>query len=194
VYFIEKPMMNKIDAQRFDAVRPKYEDGNYIQALQELRNLAISIIDPWDKAELLYNEILFLVAMDKIVEARHRVVALNRAITSLVDQPSDGFEYDMQTSLPVMARHAELRVTTKEEKPTEALRLLEDLVSRYPKQLSITEFKTVSQEIETLRGVLLGDLGRWDEARHFLEGASPPEIWKATHYYYLGQCYCELKI
>jgi tetratricopeptide (TPR) repeat protein len=186
-------MMNEIDAQRFNDVRSKYEDGNYSQALEELRELASEIIDPWDKAELLYNEIIFLVVMRKIPEARQRVSDLNRAIASLIEVTSDGYEYDLPISLPVMARQAELRVTAAEGKTLEALRILDDLVSRYPKQLSIPEFQTVSQEIKTLRGILLADAGRWEEAGPFLEDAVPPDCWRGTHTYYLGQYYYELK-
>ncbi len=186
-------MLNKNDAQRFNEVRTKYDAGNYAQALQGLRGLASGIVNPWDKAELLYNEIIFLVAMGEIPEARQRVADLNNAVASLTEFSADGNEYDMRISLPVMAQHAELRVTTAEEKTIEALRLLEDLVSRYPKQLSLPEFRTVSQEVKTLRGILLADASRWEEARPFLEDANPPENWKRTHSYYLGQCYYELK-
>ncbi len=184
--------MNENYAQLFNEVHIKYEEGNYSQALQGLRELASEITDPWDKAELLYNEVIFLVVMQKIPEARQRVVGLNKAVASLVELPSDGYEYDFRTSLPVMALHAELRVATEEGKTLEALQLSDDLVSRYPKQLSIPEFRTVSIEVKILRGMLLGDAGRWEEAKTFLESASPPQSWKGTHTFYLGQCYYEL--
>ena len=91
-----------------------------------------------------------------------------------------------------MARHAALRVTIKEGKTQEALKLLEDMVNRYPNQLSLPEFHTVLAEVKTLHGILLADSEMWKEARPFLEKASPPEGWRNLHRYYLGQCYYEL--
>jgi tetratricopeptide (TPR) repeat protein len=185
-------MMNEVDARRFNDVYSRFDAGDYAQALHGLRELAAGINDPWDKAELLYHEAIFLLEMGKVPEARQRVVGLDKALASLVKSPSDGDEFDVGTSLPVMARHADLKVTIKEGKTQEALRILEDLLTRYPKQLSLPQFQTMSEEVKTLRGLLLGDLGRWEEARPFLEEASPPEVWKSFHRYYLGQSYYEL--
>src|SRR5258707_12457865 len=83
--------MNDCEIQRFKDMRNEYDSGNYSQALQDLRELASEISDPWDKAELLYNEVIFLVVMGKILEARRRVVDLNKAVASLIRLPSDGY-------------------------------------------------------------------------------------------------------
>jgi tetratricopeptide (TPR) repeat protein len=185
-------MMNELDNQRFNEAYSHFENGKYAQALQGIRDLASGISDPWEKAELLYHEVIFLLEMHKISEARQGVLALNKTIAALIQSPTDGNEFDLRISLPVMARHAEIRVTSEEGREPEALQLIEDFVSRYPKQLSMPEFRTMSDEITTLRGFLLGNSGRWAEAMPFLEQVPPPEAWRSYHSYYLGRCYCEL--
>ena len=184
--------MNEIDTRRFNEVYELFEARDYLQALDKLRDLARRIDNPWDKTELLYHEILFLIEMGNVPEARQRLEDLKRAVASLVKSSSDGQKADLRISLPVLARHAEIRITSEERNEPEALRLIEDLVSRYPKQLSLPEFRNISEEITTLRGFFLANAERWVEARPILEEASPPEDWKSYHRYYLGQCYCEL--
>lgn len=39
---------------------------------------------------------------------------------------------------------------------------------------------------------MLGDAGRWTEARPLLESAVPPDAWKSVVSYYLGHCYYTL--
>src|SRR5260221_572436 len=107
---------------------------------------------------------MILVEMHNIPDARQRLEDLKKAVASLTEVPPDGYEFDVQVSIPVMARHADLMVTIKEGKTLEALRLLEDLVSRYPKQLSIPEFRNAFQEVTTWHGMLLAEAGRWEEA------------------------------
>src|SRR5712692_11726277 len=192
--------MNAMDVQRFKEVYSRYTSGNYPQALQGFRELANESTDPWDIAELHCHEVVCLAEMNEIPEARQRIEHLKKEVASLITSPSDGYEYNWQTSLPAMVRYAEIRVVMGEEKTDEALRLLNELVSRYPRQLSIPEFRTLSQELGMLRGILLGDLGRWGEAQAFLESAQgflestpSPDNWKDIHSYYVGRCYNELK-
>jgi len=185
--------MNPADARRFHDASKKYKDGNYLQALKELRELAKHVRDPLEKAEVHSHEVICLVELDEITAARQRVDELNRNVRSLVSQPVDGYEYDLKISLPVEVRYLEVRVAFAERKAHEALRLLDELVSRYPQQLSIAEFREICHQLGTLRGFILGELGRWEEAEPQLESASPPEKWKAPHAYYLGLCYYELR-
>lgn len=187
------PIMNPTNARRFDGAYKKYEDGNCSQALQELRELAKDLSNPWEKAEVDAHEVIFLVEMDEITAARQRVEELNKTVGSLISKPVDGYEYDLEISLPVMARYLEIRVAAAERRAHEALSLLDELVSRYPKQLSIPEFRDISHQLRSLRGFLLGDLGRWEEAEPQLESASPPDKWRSTYCYYLGRCEFELK-
>jgi tetratricopeptide (TPR) repeat protein len=185
--------MNPADTQRFDDAYKKYEVGNYSQALQDLRELAKDISNPWEKAEVHAHEVIFLLELDEITAARLRVDELNKMVRSLISEPVDGYEYDLEISLPVMARYLEIRVAAAEGRAYEALRQLDELVPRYPQQLSIPEFRDISRQLRTLRGFLLGDLGKWKDAEPLLESASPPDKWRSTHCYYLGRCEFELK-
>jgi len=185
--------MTENDVQVFEEVCRKFDANDHLQALQELRDLASRIADPWERAELNYHEIMFLVGIHSVPEARQRLEDLKRVLASLIKSPSDGYEIGSQFSLPVMARNAEVRVTIEEGKEPEALRLIEDFVSRYPKQLSLPDFRPIVEEIATLRGVLLANAGRWADARPFLEQTSPPKAWKAQHCYYLGRCCYEFR-
>ena len=184
--------MNATDAHRFREATRKYQGDNFSEALQELRELSNRMTDPWDKAEIEAHEVFVLVEMD-VPAARLCVDELNRAVSLLIKSPSDGYEYDLEVSLPVFARYAEVRVTYAEGKKCEALRLLDELVSSYPKQLSIKEFREISQQVHVLRGFLLADLERWNEAEACLNSASPPEKWRSAYWYYLGRCEFELK-
>lgn len=185
-------MMSQFNARRFDEAVSKYEGEKYSEAFEQFHALVLDLSDPWDKAEVLYHEVITLVVLTRISEARQRINELRRMVVELVKQPSDGSDYDLQMSLPVMVRHAEIRVLVEEGNSPEALTLLDDLRSHYPKQLCIPQFRTVSTELDALRGMLLGDVGRWTEAKALLESALPPKCWQGVHTYYLGQCYYEL--
>jgi len=149
--------------------------------------------NPWHKAEIQTHEVIVLVDMDEIPAARLCVEELKKAVGVLIASPSDGYEYDLEVSLPLEVRYLEIRVAHAEGKTSEALRMLEELVSRYPKQLSIAVFREISQQLHVLHGFLLGDLEQWEQAETCLESTSPPEKWRSAHSYYLGHCKFELK-
>ncbi|HEX3378001.1 MAG TPA: hypothetical protein VHS29_14120 [Candidatus Acidoferrales bacterium] len=182
-------MLNETDNQRFNHAYSKFEAGEDSQALQELRDLAKGIVEPMDKAALHYHETLFLEDMGRIAEARLTLEELKRVLAAIVESPTDSEEFNVRTTLSAMVQHAELRVTIAEGKEVDAHALLEDLVSRYPKQLRTAECLTIFNEVTTLRGLLLADVGQWAEARPLLEQANPPDGAKSQILYYLGHCY-----
>jgi tetratricopeptide (TPR) repeat protein len=181
--------MNEPETQRFNEACRKFEAGNRAEALQELRSLARSLGDPLDKAALLYHEVLFLVDMQEIAEARQRLESLKSMLASLGEPPRDGYQDELPRNLAVMLGYTEMKVLLAEQNETKALQTLEELFARYPKQLSIPGFRQIHDELVTYRGFFLADAGRWTEARPFLENASPPEAWKNVLCYYLGHCY-----
>src|SRR4029077_15502977 len=67
--------------------------------------------------------------------------------------------------------------------------VLQDLGSRYKKQLSLKKFSEIRGEILTRFGMLLGNDNRWLEAGPILEQASPPKSLQPVLSYYLGQYY-----
>lgn len=175
-----------------DEIWRTFAAGNESQALQDLHDLASRVDDPWDKGWLKYQEIRLLVEMHHASEARTCLENLNRMLASILSQSSGEYDPDIEIA-PMIVRHAEIRVTLEEGKEGQALKLIEDFVLRYQKQLSLPEFKTLADEATTLRGFLLGSAGRWKEARAFLETVPPPEAWRAQYCHYLGRCYYEDK-
>jgi tetratricopeptide (TPR) repeat protein len=185
--------MNQTESKRLADIYQKFEAGDFFDALQELRELSTKLDDPWEKAALRCYEALFLAEMGRVPEARQRLEEFKKSLTLLGESPSDGYQDDGPHNLAAMVRYTEFKVLLAERKQPEALQLLEDLVSGYPKLLSTPGFAAISAEVQTLRGFLLADAGRWKEARAFLENASPPEVWRSVHCYYLGHCYYEFK-
>ena len=185
--------MNDAQKRFLDDAYRKFEAGNRIEALKELRDLSQSLDDPWDRAELLYHETLWLEKLDAVKEARERLEDLRRALHSLTEAPADQFEIDIPVSLTVMAGYAEITVLLAEKNESEALRSVERLLSKYPKQLSNPDFRELFDEINAHHGFLLADAGRWIEARPILEAASYPREWKNVMCFYLGHCYYEFR-
>jgi tetratricopeptide (TPR) repeat protein len=181
--------MNDSDRQYFNHLYEKLEAGPDGEGLQELRDFARRLDDPWEKAELIYHEVLFLLDLDNTWEARRRLKDLQKALSKLGESPADAYELDVSISLPVMARYAEARVAFAEGNERETLQFIKDLEARYPKQLSMPDFSTIRDVVGTLKGILLADAGQWAEARTILEDATPPEAWKGIHLAYLGRCY-----
>jgi tetratricopeptide (TPR) repeat protein len=181
--------MNDPETQRFNDAYRKFEAGNRTEALLELRSLAPGLVDPWDKAVLLYHEVLFLVDMHEIPEARQRLEGLKLLLASLGKPSVDGYQDELPRNLAVMFGYTEFKVLLAEKNQTKALQTLEELLSRYPKRLSTPGFHEILDELGTYRGFLMADADRWVEARPFLENASPPESWKSVLCYYLGHCY-----
>jgi tetratricopeptide (TPR) repeat protein len=184
--------MNDNDRKHFNRLYERLEAHAEAQTLQEFADFAKALEDPWDQAELIYHQVLFLLDMDNPTEARQRIEDLKRSVSALTEPPADSYEVDVTTSLPVMSRYAEARVAFHEGKQ-ETLQLVLDLESTYPKQLSTAEFATIRDVLQTMRGHLLAGSGKWLEARPVLEGAYPPEAWKGVHCCYLGQCYFEVR-
>ena len=88
--------------------------------------------------------------------------------------------------LAVISRFAEARLLIKEKNEPSALTVLEDLMSRYPRQLSQRKFDELRHEAEMHAGMLLANADRWLEAGVFLERAVPPKHYKPIWSYYLG--------
>jgi tetratricopeptide (TPR) repeat protein len=55
----------------------------------------------------------------------------------------------------------------------------------------LPNFREISNEVQVLRGVLLADSGRWEEARSFLESATAPSGWGGFLNFYRGRSYYE---
>jgi tetratricopeptide (TPR) repeat protein len=107
--------------------------------------------------------------------------------------PPDNGRSDLDASLGLMALFAEGSVLIAEGDKTEALLVLQNLVSRYKRQLSLKKFSQIRGEILTCFGMLLADENRWLEAGPLLEQASPPRSLQPVLSYHLGQYYYTIR-
>lgn len=184
-------MMNQAGALRLTEAYQQFEAGECVKAVKGLREIADRIDDPWTKAELLYHQVVFLAQMHDAVHARSCFDELKRAVDLLLPEAVlDTSDDTPSANLAVMVRYAELKTLLAERNQVQALEALEDLVSRYPAQLSGPAFEILA-DIDLHHGFLLADAGRWREAKPFLEKARPPEAWKSYVCYYLGHCHYE---
>jgi tetratricopeptide (TPR) repeat protein len=103
--------------------------------------------------------------------------------------PQDTAQDDLPAGLAVTLHFAEAKLLIKEGNENQALVILEDLMSRYPRQLSLPEFRELGGEADLYRGMLLANADRWLEAGEFLKQARPPKAYRAVWSYYLGQYY-----
>jgi tetratricopeptide (TPR) repeat protein len=185
--------MNETETRQFQLLYQDFESGHRVEALRDLRDLARTIAEPWDKAELLYHEALFLLEMGEVRQSRLRLEDFEKALSLLIELQPDNYRSDRAISLTVMALYAEVKILFAEERDAQALQVLENLLSRYPKHLSLPLCREIFNDIEVYRGLILANLGRWKEAKYFLENSSPPKSWEAVFTFYLGRCYYELK-
>jgi tetratricopeptide (TPR) repeat protein len=187
-----RPNHDQIQAERFNEACSRFQAGEKAEALTQIRELAQEINDPLDISVVLYYETLFLLEMNELHEARQRLEQFQSLLAPL-GPPPDNYEDDLATNLAVMVRYAKLRVLFAEGRDSEALQTLEDLISRYPKQLSTRRFHETSEVINACHGTLLANAGRWKEAKPFLERAHAPESWSNVLAFYRGQCYAEFR-
>jgi tetratricopeptide (TPR) repeat protein len=185
--------MNPAESQRLQKAFRKFHAGACTEALREVREMAEKLDDRWDQALLCYHETLFLAEMDRAADARKQLTELKPLLGRAYYAPPSSLSTDPSLAWAVMARYAEMKVLIAERNPARTLRAIEDLETRYSKQLCAPVFDEIREEIEIHHGMLLADSDRWAEARPLLEKARPPESWKALLAFYLGQCYYQFR-
>jgi len=181
--------MNEADAQRFEAISNRFAVGDRIGALEELRNLIQRASDPLDRAGLLYHEVLCLLEERDTVRAEASLKELTAIVEPNFDSESDVDQINLKVSLAVMTRYADAKVLIAKGDENRALAVLKEVVSRYPKQLSTSNFREVKAETYVRLGILLANANRWLEAGEYLKNTTPLDSLKPVYYYYLGQFY-----
>jgi hypothetical protein len=68
--------------KRLNEIYHKFGLGRREEALQELRQFSKTLYDPWDKAEFLYHETLWLLEMPDISSAREKLLQLKHVYCS----------------------------------------------------------------------------------------------------------------
>jgi tetratricopeptide (TPR) repeat protein len=193
-----KSTMTKAEVRRCEELLARHAAGECADALKGLHTLVEAVSGPLDKAGLLYHEVLWLLELGDVPAARSRFEEMKNKLGAggIGSLPPDNGRFDLNASLGFMALFAEASVLIAEGDSTKALLVLQDLVSRYRKQLSLKKFGEIRGEILTRFGMLLGNDNRWPEAGPLLEQASPPQSLQPVLSYYLGQYYytiCDYK-
>jgi tetratricopeptide (TPR) repeat protein len=163
--------------------------GKINDALQELQSLIDQTSNCVDKAGLLYYKIFWLLDIEAVPQAREAFMEMQREAAKIGPPPKDAGQMDLGASLSVMLRFAEAKLLMKERNDAAALDVLENLMSQYPKQLSLRKLRDLRGEIEMHRGIILANADRWLEAGVYLERAIPPPAVRPLFSYYMGQ-YC----
>ncbi len=171
----------------FEQACDMWNAGEQIEAVRILRDVATTLIDPEDKAGLLFHEIIWWVGLRDPRQARAQLDALKAIVSSIATCPNDLDQLAPAVTLTVMARFAEARVLMYEDRGVEALRIFEDLESQYPKQISLPAFDDIRSQIAILRGIILAGADKRAEARRFLENSPTPPGWEGIVSYELGR-------
>src|SRR5712664_3240202 len=165
------------------------DEGRFKEAITEFTRLAEDTPDPIDKAGILLNAATTLRALGECDLARSKLDAVRELVP-----PSQGacsnIESDSRSVfLTISVEIEEADICRVEGNKKEALAKLDDLMSRCCHKLQEPDFRGSYENIQTLRGFLLVDLGRWNEALPILEEAQSFEEPKALIDFYLGYCY-----
>lgn len=185
--------MDERESQLFEEACHKRDAGRDADALQDLRALIRSVTDPADRAGLLYHEVLWLIDLEDASMAKERVEELKRLVATIAASSPDSSQIEASISLKVMSLFADAKVLLAENQEAKALPVLDALVSNYPKQLALPNFREILAEAQVDRGFILADQEKWGEARAALESVAPLEEQKSLTAYYLGHCYYMLK-
>ena len=183
--------MTPIQRQAFeDAIELCYS-GKPADAIQSLHKLAGSVALPADKVGIGYHEVLWLVELKKIPEARRRFSEIQSQLLS-IDRVVDLEDRQLLTTLTVMLSFVEAKLLIEEGDKVSSLKILDRLSTNAVSTPSTAAFERMRNEVQTLRGFLLVDSRRYGEALPILESASPPPNWEALVSHYRARCYYEL--
>jgi tetratricopeptide (TPR) repeat protein len=166
---------------RFERAVSLLDEGRAAEAAREFHALAMDTTDPIDRAMTLLNESGALCRSGDTVLARERWMEAS----SLVPEDSE-----FRPSIEV----DEDSILTAEDRREEAFKVLARIATKYASRLANSERRDLYERIQINLGSHLVYLGRFSEARPFLEEAlSFDESMKdATFYYDLGLMYYQL--
>lgn len=198
--------MNRADERQVKKAIAVGRAGKLDEALRILDDLIGKATDHSIKFGLLYYQMLWLLDAKTVSRAREKFnemqvqmalvdgEALSKSpVASALTSPEDTDQNDLAAYLAVIARFAEAKLLMTEQNEALALNVLEDLMERYPKQLSMRKFRELREETEMHRGILLARAERWLEAGVFLERAIPPKHFRPRFCYCLGQYYYTIR-
>jgi len=182
-------MLSQAETQQFEKAYREYESGDRHKAVQELRSLIETSLDPTDQMGLLYHEVLWLMELSAISNARDRLNEFRKLLESFADAPIDQDYLTPQATRTVMACFVEAKLLLAEGNRAEAVASLDDIVSRFPKQLM--NFPEIHDHVQLTRGYFSGEPGQWKKAITILESLSPAAEETSFVSYSLGHSWDE---
>jgi tetratricopeptide (TPR) repeat protein len=170
-----------MDTERLEKAVAMRESGRVKEALREFVSLTESATDPEEKASVLLNEARCYRLLGRLPEARERL-ALARSIMP----KTEGLLY-LEEEDAILHWHEGDRAT--------ALKILDGLHAEYGRYLVPGGHEGLYTRIQSSRGMLLAELGRYSEAAPLLERSlesNSSEIDKDGVLHDLGLSYTQL--
>ena len=136
--------------RRRDAALAKRRAGDYSAALEEFQDLEALSEDPTDIATLRFFQTTILTDMGRIDDALDRLSKVDKTILGPIDQ----IDYEFESA---RLKRAEGRVAEALERTEKALKATTAIDKRY-------DVRGLASNLRTLKGVLLSESGRCDDA------------------------------
>ena len=178
--------MTEREERILEELQAKFVAGDRVHALEGVRELLQNAKSPMDRIEFLWAETMCLALMGRLADARQNLDDLKAFAEPILKRPPDMSAPTPQTRLAVMCRYAEMKVAEQEGDEKEALRVAQELLASYPKQLAAQE---ILEEVSVRRAFYLANAGRWAEAKPLLEHERWSDEWRGYVLYCLGQCF-----
>lgn len=152
---MDRHTSDAMDASRFQHAIALLESGQAEECLRELEALERVAPGMEEKAVLLLNESRCLLFLGRLAEARQRIDDANRIAP--------------QTQGLLYLHFWDAVLHWQEGKRDVSLRILDRLYEDYRELLLTPEHRELYEQVQSTRGILLGELARYKEARPVLE-------------------------
>jgi tetratricopeptide (TPR) repeat protein len=160
--------------KRLDAAFDKRRAGDPSTALDEFENLEKLSTHPQDIAALRLFQVMCLTDLGRIEEAGQKIRLVNEKRLDTVDRVDYESEY-------AQIKRAEGMTDEALERVERAIHISETVEDK-------RRVEVARKSLQALRGVLLAESGRCDEAVPILEDVSPDDPWWADARLLLGDC------
>ena len=174
-------LLTDFDTERLNHAVELRDAGKVEEALGEITALAQSTPDPEAKATLLLNEARCYRLLGRLPEAKEHLALARRVMPK-----TEGLLYLLEEDA-ILHWHEGDRAT--------ALKILDGLHAQYGRYLIPGGHEELSMRVESSRGMLLAELGRYSEAAPLLEHSfesNSPGIDKEAVLHDLGLSYLQL--
>jgi tetratricopeptide (TPR) repeat protein len=180
--------------QKLEHAYQLMQEGNYEEAVEQFSKVAEVTEDSIDRASILLNLAATLTELARFDEARTQIKRGQSLLLAATRASTDGSDDLKIKDLEVCFEFQEAYICRAEGKYDEALSSLDALLAKYEKVLRLPEMRTNYELIQCRRALLLGDLGRCNEAIPMLEKTKTfkedvIDGLRGEISFYLGSCY-----